>query len=246
MKKIYIYLFLLFNISVHANEVQIDKPILHICTVASQETKGLMQLKDSCRRYNVSVDILGFGMPYRGNCEKLLHVQQYLETLPDNDVVLFVDGYDVLFQSTSENILNLFLEMNVPFVISVEKYCWPDSHLAPDYPKSPTSFKYINSGSYIGYVGHMKQIFSELEILRLYGSDQGVFTRHFFKAPEKYTFDYYCKLFLPLAGVIPGELIIDRQTKLVRCKSTKTTPCIIHGCGGGRGLYQQIYNTLYE
>lgn len=67
--------------------------MFHICTVASERTKELQQLLDSCAVHGVKIDILGLGQPWRGYSEKFLHVQNYLESLTDSDVCLFVDAY---------------------------------------------------------------------------------------------------------------------------------------------------------
>lgn len=221
-------------------------PTLHICTVASHKTKGLEQLLTSCKHYGVKIDVLGLGLPYRGMIEKLIYVQKYIQTLPDKDIVMFVDAYDVLILDTPESILKKFLKMDAPFVISVERFCFPYGDRASEFPKGPTTFRYINSGSYIGYVRYIKDLFKELSPFNIGDDDQGLFMRHYFQYPKKYTFDAKCVLFLPLAGVIEGELQIDRESVQVKCNETQTTPCVIHGNGGSRPLYQVIYDKLFK
>lgn len=228
-----------------ASEESQDAPQLHICTVASQDRPGLQQLLDSCRRYNVSIDLLGYGLPFRGNGENLLHVQNYLEAFPETDIVMFIDAYDVLFMDNANSILAKFLEMKVPFVISAERYCWPFSNKAAEFTQSDTSFKYINAGSYIGYISHLKEILKEMSPISPTNDDQGTLTAHFLKNKEKYAFDSKCELFMPLAGVIKGDLDIDCNNKSVKCLETGKLPCLIHGNGGSRPLYQDIYNMLY-
>ncbi|MBA2727612.1 MAG: hypothetical protein H0U49_05505 [Parachlamydiaceae bacterium] len=219
-------------------------PQLHICTVASQRNKGLDQLLDSCDRYGLSIDVMGMGQPFKGNSHKLMYVQDYIQNLDDNDVVLFVDAYDVLFFADADKILQTFLNIDKPFVISVERYCWPYPNLEPSFPRGPTSFRYINSGSYMGYVYRLKEILNDIQP-KPFQDDQGLFTRHYFENPDLYTFDAYCELFMPFAGVIMQELHIDPSDDTVVVNETGIKPCMIHGNGGSRPMYQEIYDLLY-
>lgn len=222
-----------------------QNPPLHVCTVASKETQGLKQLLDSCNRVGIKIDVLGAEMKkYRGNGEKLLLMIDYLKNLPGNDLVLFVDAYDVLIVADEETIINNFLDANAPFVISVERNCWPFPRLAKMYPKSPTSFFAINSGSYIGYVWAVKNILNELQPINPYKSDQGAITLHYFNNRDKYKFDYYCELFLPLFLVREDELIVNKAKCSVTLRETQTTPCIIHG-NGTSIIYQDLYDFLF-
>jgi hypothetical protein len=223
---------------------EIKRPKLHVCAVASKPKVGLDQLLHSCEKQGIKIDILGMGKPYRGNIDKLLHTRNYLNTLPDEDVVLFVDAYDVLILADENTILDKFLDMDVPFVISVERNCWPNPNLASKYPKGPTSFCYINAGSYIGYVYNIKQILNELPTVKNNKSDQLLFTLNYFTHPEHYTLDYYCDLFLPLCKVEEEELIVDREKGGVQCRETGTWPCVVHG-NGSSPIYQEIYNYLF-
>ncbi len=71
-------------------------PNLHVCTVATEERKGLDQLKNSCKENNLDLTVLGFGKPFRGFCEKFVEMQTFISELPDDDIILFVDAYDSL------------------------------------------------------------------------------------------------------------------------------------------------------
>ena len=164
-------------------------PILHICTVASSKAQGLKQLLRSCERHGITIDVLGMDLPYNGNSHKLLYVQEYLNNFPPEDLVLFVDAYDVLFMSNAETIRNKFLNMNVPFLISAERGCFPFPRLAKHFPPGPSSFRYLNSGSYIGYVHAIKEILNDLSPIPFWTSDQGLLTKHYLKYLGKQTLD---------------------------------------------------------
>ncbi|HEX4839385.1 MAG TPA: hypothetical protein VFU89_02965, partial [Rhabdochlamydiaceae bacterium] len=58
--------------------------------------------------------------------------------------------------------------------------------------------------------------------------------------------DTHCELFLPLFQVTEQELVYDRQKKTVKLLTTGTTPCLIHGNGPAKILYQRIYDRLLK
>ena len=220
-----------------------QRPVLHVCTVASREIKLVAPLQESCTHNGISLEVLGQDMPFQGFGEKFLHVQQFIKTLPDTDVLLFVDAFDVLLLARADVIIDKFLKFNAPFVVSAERTCWPFRELAPKYPKSPTSFQYLNSGTYIGYVSYIKQLFCDLSPVAT-EDDQGMMTCHYLKHPEMYTLDTFCELFLTTLN-ISDELAIDVQNKSVHCLETKTSPCVIHG--NGQSLwYRYLYNRFFN
>ena len=135
-----------------------DEIKIHVCTIASQAGPGLERLLDTCEQQNIRINILGYGRPYPGNGQKLVYIKEYVKNLPSKDVVLFVDGYDVLFLANTKTILQKFLSYRVPFVISTEKNCYPFPNLATQYPRSPTNSRYINSGGFIGYAGFIRKM----------------------------------------------------------------------------------------
>ena len=213
----------------------------HVCTVASQRTVGLEKLLSTCSQQGIEIDILGLDLPYRGNGQKLNYIKQYVELLPDDHIVLFVDGYDVLFLANKEMILQKFLAFNVPFVISAEKGCFS---AAINYPNSPTPFRYINSGGYIGYAGFIKKMLQAIEINEPL-SDQGQLTRYFLENNFPFTLDYYSQIFLCLYDARDGEIVIDDRLQLVHCLATNSDPCIIHDNGyNAVNLYQKIFASL--
>lgn len=217
---------------------------LHVCTNASHQIPALEQLLESCRANGIHLDVLGLGEPFSFG-KKLNDYLKYLEGIPPDDVVLFIDAYDVLILADEKTILEKFFLMNAPFVISVETNCFPFAHLAPYYPPSPTKFKYLNVGSYIGYANHIQQIYEDLSPIPDDIDDQGLLTVYFLKYPEKFKLDYHCELFLTLFQVTKKELVLDRQKKIVKSLTTGTEPCLVHGNGPAKVLYQKIYDTLF-
>ncbi len=219
--------------------------MLHVCTNASHKTKHLEQLLESCRVHQIKLDILGIGEPFSFG-KKLKDYHHYLEKVPKHDVVLFIDAYDILLLANEKTILDKFFSMKTSLVIAAETNCFPFPHLAPYFPPSPTKFKYLNSGSYIGYAGFIQQIYEDLSPIPDDIDDQGLLSVYFLHHPEKLTLDYRCNLFLPLYQVKKKELFLDANKKIVKSLITSTEPCLIHGNGPAKVLYQHIFDTIFR
>jgi hypothetical protein len=162
------------------------RPRLHIITYATLETyhmKAVMMLH-SAGAYGLFPTVLGVGeigsWP-EGLWQKIPFVQKYLtyET-QDDDLVLFVDAYDVLFvgnrsltgQLYKDEIINRYTALGVDIVFNAETVCAYGSDLSPvlcpaferlagssAHTPGNTKFKYLNSGAWIGKVGAVKQFF---------------------------------------------------------------------------------------
>lgn len=129
---------------------------LHVCTVASYRTQNLKKLLLSCKQHHIDLEVLGMGMLNYTHGDKLRYMTQYLKTLDDHEIVMFVDAFDVLIVADKALIFKKFIKMNTPFLMSAEKNCYP-AHLISRYPSNSHPFQYINSGSYIGYVKNLKE-----------------------------------------------------------------------------------------
>ncbi len=247
MKKKLLYIFFLSLIPlgflIYVNRQSPLSPKLHVCTMASYTCQGLNQLMESCKVHNITLSVLGLDQPFTFG-KKLRDVKEYVNQLPDSDVVLFTDGFDTLVLANEETILKKFRAMNVPFVIAVETNCHPFLHIAPHYPPSPTKFKYLNSGCYIGYAGYIKKIMEEISPIPDETDDQGLLSVYYLYHPKVFTLDYSCNLFLCLWQVANSEIEIDKENKTVRCLSTGTSPFIVHG-NGDKTLYQKIYDEIF-
>jgi len=236
----------LFCNSVCANN-QAEPSKFHVVTCASHHTKNLEQLLVSARYNGLNVEVLGLGQPYKGNGRKFRYYLEYLQTVPENDIILFVDAYDVLILSDQKTILETFYKMNVPLLVSAETTCFPFRSLFNQYPPSSSRFKYLNSGGIIGYAGYMKNLFHDIPSFKDHQSDQGVLTKHFLSHRNAYRLDYNAEMFISLHEVARSELTYDKEKKKVFSLISSPCPCIIHGNGiPAKAHYQEIYDALFS
>ncbi len=221
----------------------------HVCTVATYNHPHLEKLKTSCKKHKIELEVLGMHQPWYGNGTKFAYTLDYLNTLKDYEIVLFVDAFDTLIVADKAVILEKFLNSNSLFTMSVEKNCHPCEAYKGVFPPSPTPFRYLNTGSYIGYVGYLKRWLQDLSPIDLHLCDQGQTVAHYardLKAKKFYTFDYFCDLFLPLLKVEENELSIDRKNKTLYCLTTNSSPSVIHANGGSFTLWNKIYERLIQ
>lgn len=227
---------------------------------------GIQLLRDSCRRCGHDLEVYGLGEEWTGFGMKLRLMYEAIKDDPAERVVLFVDAYDVLFLPAGTEILTRFLAFGAPIVFSAELACWPFEDLAGEYPepavtdlepvdpriaalrpKPPLAvpLKYLNSGSYIGYAGAVRDALLELSP-EDEDDDQGLFTRYFLDHPEKVSLDYQASLFHTLFGVGAERFVLESNPLGLRSKITGSHPCLVHGNGSGKYALLEIIKGLRE
>ena len=158
---------------------------LHIFT-CSTDPNRLLYLKESGNLHNIEVKCLmpseWIGFYYT----KIKVMQEAIESLNDDDLVVFTDAYDVIINGEVDEIFEKFKTYNCDILLSAELYCWPPYYKAElDIEvKSNTKYKYANSGGYMGYVKNLKQLFAwkteeeKINMCKDHG-DQAYFMRYF-------------------------------------------------------------------
>lgn len=221
------------------------KKKFHVCTVATVNKEKLQQLLFSAARNLIDIDVLGMWLPFKGTGQKLTYIKNYVKNLQDDDIVLFVDAYDVLILATARVILQKFAKMETECVFGAEANLSFQKQLEP-YFKSPSKFKYLNSGTFMGYAGFLKTMLNEIPIDEV-KDDQSQLMLYYVEHMDRIKLDTNCELFFPLAKVTPDEFRIDKIDKTVECLLTGTKPCIIHGNSlKGKAIYQAIYRAFFE
>ena len=140
----------------------------HIITVGTDESK-MWGLEQSAKRHGTTYLNLGQGVEWgggtmegQGGGHKINLVRSHIQSLPDEDLVLFVDGYDVLFTDNIHTIKERFEGFDCDVLFAAEKSCWPEPTIAPQFPMTPSPYKYLNSGVYMGKVARLNHFFSEV------------------------------------------------------------------------------------
>jgi len=204
---------------------------LKVFTVATEKEKAY-RLINSCNHYGIDLNILGentesFDMSSIGGGIKINLLREALEECDDDDLILFLDGYDTFIAQDLDEIHQRFLSFNASILFSAELVCWPDPELADEFT-AHTRFKYLNSGTFIGHCKAIKKII-ETPIGNS-EDDQRYYTLKYLQNKNRIKLDTECYIFqtnFDKADLV-NEMIYNPETK---CFS-----CIYHGNGGNYAL----------
>jgi hypothetical protein len=136
-------------------------------TVATYAPSGFERLVQSADFYGIDLTVLGEGLEWVGFGQKVNLFKTELDKLEDDDVVGFVDGFDVVFLASEGEILEKFHGLNAKVVFGAEEACAPDASLVNRFPLEggydyrDHNYRFLNSGNFIGEVGELKKITEE-------------------------------------------------------------------------------------
>jgi hypothetical protein len=194
------------------------------------------------------VDWRGTDMSGPGGGQKVNLLKSYLEQLPDHDLVLFTDGYDVFVNEQREEIARRYLEFKCKVLFAAEEWCWPDESLADSFPQSPTKYRYLNSGLFIGRVDELKKILSRP--IEDHEDDQLYYQKQFLSGEFDIQLDYESYVFQCHDPIVSsnraGELNTNTKSQLMN-PITQCCPCVYHGNGGedAKQHFENLYSTFY-
>jgi hypothetical protein len=240
------------------------RPKLHAVTYASHHGRDdrFCRSVESAVRHKYELVILGWQVKWRGLSQKLEAAYSFAASLPENDLMLFTDAFDVLYTSESDRIVDVFLSHNYTILFAAECGCWPhvmdDVKICTDkYPQSPTPYRYLNSGTWIGYAKQARDMLAE--VIRLAGknfdnaNDQKLVADMFLAGTHGIQLDYQCEVFQsmhrtdppPLPSCNPSlDLELSSEKRWFN-KRTKSFPAIFHFNGGGKEHHLRMENKVW-
>ena len=161
---------------------------------------------ESCRRFGIEPVILGWGDQWEGTCKKLASICEFISELPDDEMVLSVDPFDVIFFSGLEEIETKFRKLDTPFLCGALKlrsfnariYDYEFNRTSIPSPENPGSYNFLNAGTWISTAGYASSLLSKLaecEQLRACVMDQELFTALYLTDRKVMDIDWKCGLF---------------------------------------------------
>ncbi|KAJ3046936.1 hypothetical protein HK097_000389 [Rhizophlyctis rosea] len=209
----------------------------------------------------IPLAVLDHHEPWRGYGGRIRAYHNYLLTLPPDTIVIISDTYDVMIQPScsASDIVASFKEKQKEVLFSSEVFCWPNAGQMNEYPPAPpppsgrlipaerSEYKYLNAGTFIGYVKDLLNFFAAA-----YNSDcdddQGAFTNQFLRlhresnnsASIPVALDYYQDVFMTIQGTRWEDLDFveeeEGEGKRVRNRRTGGMGCVIHQNGDKSNL----------
>ena len=173
---------------------------LYIVTVANENKFYLPFLKESCKNNGIELTILGFGEKWQGYTWRFHLILNFLKLLNDDDIVCFIDGYDVICVRNLQELLDEFVikqkETKCKIIIGSDNYKFKIQNFIALYYFNQCNLELINAGTYIGYVKDIKSILFNIDIKKLNSDDQVLLTQYCNKNPTDFFIDKNSNFFL--------------------------------------------------
>ena len=208
-----------------------DIEMLHIITFATDPAR-LKFLKDTSSNHIHYI----MKPTWNGYFDKIIYTREYLSSINDNDIICFIDGYDVLSFSSEEEIVSKFKSYNCNIVLGAELNCFPERYKNA-YPMPQiytTNSLYVNSGGYIGYKHAIMKLLTwknddEIQSICSYFNcgDQAYFTEYYLShVGGSIKLDTYQKIFQNMHWVSWNEFYIHKGRIINSVLNEK--PCFMH------------------
>jgi hypothetical protein len=140
---------------------------IYVVTVANKSDGYYEILKKSCIRNGCTLITLGFGEKWGGFIWKYKKMREFLKTLNPTDIVIFVDGFDVIMVDHIDNFITCYNKFNKSIILSITN----DLEIIKYFAKKMfNTIKYngseywICSGLYVGKAADLTQMFDLMNI----------------------------------------------------------------------------------
>lgn len=226
----------------------------------------LPEFLESCRRQNFFPIFLG-GEPrpgirnqlYRGLMSKPRLLLDWIEASgAKHEHLIVCDSWDVIFCAGPDEVLYNWNIFGAPIVFNAETNCFPKSDLAWKHPPSPTKYKYLNSGFFVGNTEAIRQMLLWMkertqfpdDVQKPDGSwvtpnDQQFYMEYFVEAGmPSIRLDHTGILCASLHDADEREYAFLPDKKRVVSLETRNEPCVLHGNGNGKRWLERIIKWM--
>ena len=231
---------LLLNLQAHdAYTTASPPPRLHVVTVVTDPMHPKLQLlKNTAKKHGLDIHVMVSPKPF-GHAVAAFGVKQLMfydllksGTLPADDIVMLVDGYDLIINASEAELLRRFHRFRHDIVFAAELFCSPDQHRDKDYasrkPHVAPPYRYLNCGAFMGKVSALKQLYDDYsDRMSEEMDDQRVMTSIYLET-NRIVLDARCSIFWCLVGADGHAELTDRGWKNTE---TQTYPAVFHANG---------------
>ena len=175
--------------------------------------------------------VLGKGEKWKGFMTKIRSCLTYTKTLPDDQIIAVVDGYDVFASGPSSEFVERYKSYGYPLVVGAETRCgancvplkeWWNHHASRI---TTTTLQYCNGGFYVGKAMDVALLLQYMLDLGI-DDDQIALGTYLNRYPERAMLDTKALL---VGNITPGDFkdIDVKGDKFVMAK-TGQSPLFIH------------------
>lgn len=208
--------------------------MLHLVTVATHSERYLPVLEKQAEKKDLKLVKLGMGKKYVGHFMKDLEMMEYLKDLPEDDIVIFVDGFDTLMLGDVEEVKEKFEDSKAKLLMSVENIGMLSFIHSTIFER--VEGNYLNTGLYMGRAGFLFSFLQDMYSQRYdLKSNQKTWCSYLFKLQtekrmEGIKLDEKSEVFLNHSFSTSNTLKFDKKDQRIHIKDG-SRPCFIQGNG---------------
>ena len=132
---------------------------VEIVTYANKSTGMFEELINN--DFGVKVKVLGMGKKWNGYIDKSIGLLEYIETKRDDDIIVFVDGFDTKINKDISNVKSLFESYDCKVLVSKDPELMNKLGEIFIFGNCNNNRDVANAGMYMGYVKYLKIILKE-------------------------------------------------------------------------------------
>lgn len=132
---------------------------IHYVTYATHSFGFFEQLKNN--KFNIPIKVLGWKTKWINFMDKIKAIKQYTYELNDNDILVFLDGFDTLINKDPKNIEQLFLKFNSQIVVSKDLALYGNYVTRKVFGVCSDNHT-ANSGMYMGYASAIRNMCEQI------------------------------------------------------------------------------------
>ena len=217
---------------------------MKILTVGTHNKGYYDILQESCKRNDLELINLGWGKEWKGFTMRYDLMDEYLDKQDDNEIIMFIDAYDVFLLEGEKEILKKFHSYKKNIVFGLQ------NGLFPTFTFTKCDGNVLCGGSYMGYSKSIKELLKTLknkELYKKYNNDDQellnnmcVLHRGYFN--ENVAFDLEMKLFfitdatlfITPSYILNGDIGLKiKDNKLLNLNDLQ--PSVVHLAGNVSG-----------
>jgi hypothetical protein len=195
---------------------------VHIVTAANKSGGYYEILKESCIRNGCKLTTLGFGEKWTGFMFKYKQLQKFLKSVNSDDIVAFIDGFDVVMNEHIDIFIQKYKKFNKSIVLSViynsDTLKFIEKRMFGTVKYNGSDY-FICSGLYAGRVSDLIYMFDLMNIESdKNNDDQLLLTKFIINNPEfvneKIALDTQMELFTNATHPTCIDLILKKSDTL--------------------------------
>ena len=209
--------------------------MVKVITVATSKQLYYPYLEETCRMFGGDLVCLGYGEKWGGYAWKFKKVIEYLSSIDQDELVIFVDGYDVVCVKDLSTIQEKYearqAETNCKLIIATEARRMFPTEMAEIYYGTKNGIL-INSGTYMGFSGDILGVLTNA--INLYPEDEDdqiLITKYAKISGDEISIDVDQTFFYTVGTPFCEIDVLDNKH-----------PYFVHACGCG--LLTNIINNL--